>query len=74
MFSNVNVKFCNSGTCVSTCKWDSRIYVHDILNITTMVVLQVIFFGRIHGFKLLCQYVQVWIYISKWAHQCQKIR
>ena len=73
MFCNVNVKFCNSGTCVSTSKWDSRIYVHDILNITTVVVLQVIFFGRIHGFKL-CQYVQVWIYILKWAHKCQKIR
>ena len=66
MFCNVNVKFCNTGTCISTSKWDSGIYVQDILNTTMVIILQVIFFGRIHGFKL-CQYIKVWIYISKWA-------
>ena len=39
LFCSVNVKFCNSGICVSTSKWDSGIYVKDNIKTTTAVVL-----------------------------------
>ena len=40
---NVNVKvFCNSGICLCTSKWDSRICTGH-LNTTTVVVLEVLF-------------------------------
>ena len=58
--------FCNSGVCVSTSKWDSDMYIYIYiyiyirhLNTTTVVVLQVISFERIHGFKL----CQLWTYM-----------
>ena len=69
LFCNVIIKFCNSATCVSTSQWDSKINVQEHLNTTTVVVLQVVSFGRIHGFKL---YSNIWICLLKWAHQCQK--
>ena len=28
LFCNVNVKFCNSGVCISTSKWDSDMYMY----------------------------------------------
>ena len=42
LFWNVKV-FYNSGICLCTSKWDLCMYIHDSLNTTTVVVLQVLF-------------------------------